>query len=147
MERGHRLAFDFGDVRIGVAVSDPDSILASPVATLESKNVDLWNQIFSLLGQYQPVALYVGRPIHLGGQASPSTSKAEMFAKELEERFEIPTFLIDERLSTVSAQRLMREVGKSARESRKNIDQAAAVEILNQALEIEKARQRARGDV
>ncbi len=145
MERGRRLAFDFGDVRIGVAVSDRDSILASPVVTLESRSVELWNEIFALLGEFEPIALYVGRPIHLGGQESLSTSKAELFAKELSERFELPTFMIDERLSTVSAQRKMRDVGKSTLESRKNLDQAAAVEILNLALEIEKARERALG--
>ena len=146
MERGRRLAFDFGDVRIGIAVSDQDSILASPVVTLEARSAHLWDEIFALLGEFEPVALYVGRPIHLGGQESLSASKAELFAKELEERFELPTFLIDERLSTVSAQRQMREIGKTSRESRKNIDQLAAVGILNLAIEIEKSRDRDRLD-
>ena len=146
MERGRRLAFDFGDVRIGIAVSDQDSILASPVVTLETRSINLWDEIFALLGEFQPIALYVGRPIHLGGQESLSANKAEIFAKELEERFDLPTFLIDERLSTVSAQRQLREIGKSTRAGRKNIDQMAAVEILNLALEIEKTRDRDRLD-
>lgn len=145
MERGRRLAFDYGDVRIGVAVSDRDSILASPVVTLSTKSLDLWEEIFALLGEYEPIALYVGKPVHLGGQKSASTQKAENFAKELAERFDLPVLLIDERLSTVSAQRQLREAGKSSRESRKIIDQGAAVEILNLALETEKSRDRKPG--
>jgi putative Holliday junction resolvase len=145
VERGRRLAFDYGDVRIGVAVSDRDSILASPVVTLSTKSLDLWEEIFALLGEYEPIALYVGKPVHLGGQKSASTQKAENFAKELAERFDLPVLLIDERLSTVSAQRQLREAGKSSRESRKIIDQGAAVEILNLALETEKSRDRKPG--
>ncbi|MCX6430247.1 MAG: Holliday junction resolvase RuvX [Actinobacteria bacterium] len=139
MQRGRRLAFDFGDVRIGVAVSDPDSILASPVITLQTKSEALWDEIFDLLGEYEPIALYVGRPIHLAGHESPSTQKSELFAKELQERFDLPVTLVDERLSTVAAQRQLRDAGVSSRASKKSIDQAAAVEILNAGLDIERA--------
>jgi putative Holliday junction resolvase len=140
MQRGRRLAFDYGDVRIGVAVSDPDSILASPVTTLSTKGLGLWDEIFTLLGEYEPIELFVGRPIHLAGHESPSTSKAELFAKELAQRYDLPVSMIDERLSTVSAQRQLREAGVSSKASKKNIDQAAAVSILNSALDSQKAR-------
>lgn len=139
MEKGRRLAFDFGDVRIGVAVSDRDSILATPVVTLEAKKMDLWDRIFDLLAEYEPVHVYVGRPIHLAGHESESTVKAELFASELRERFDLDVTMIDERLSTVSAQRSMREAGKSSRDFKAAIDQAAAVAILEMALDIEKA--------
>ena len=136
MSRGRRLAFDFGDVRIGVAVSDPDSILASPVSTLQSKSADLWDQIFDLLKEYEPLEAFVGRPVHLAGHVSDSTAKAEIFAQELRERFDLSVTLIDERLSTVSAQRALKSAGVSSREAKSAIDQMAAVEILKTGLEI-----------
>jgi putative Holliday junction resolvase len=146
VQRGRRLAFDFGDVRIGVAVSDQDSILATPVVTLLAKREDLWDRIFDLLGEYEPIHVYVGRPIHLSGNESDSTTKAELFAAEFRDRFDIEVSMIDERLSTVSAQRSMREAGLSAREAKDAIDQAAAVAILEMALDIEKAQVRRDGN-
>lgn len=140
MQRGRRLAFDFGDVRIGVAVSDPDSVLATPVETLLTKRGDLWDRIFDLLAEYEPVEVFIGRPVHLSGNESPSTDKAEIFAAQFGERFDVHVTLIDERLSTVSAQRLMRQAGVSARDSKSTIDQMAAVAILEMALENEKAK-------
>ncbi len=140
MQRGRRLAFDFGDVRIGVAVSDQDSIMATPVETLLAKREDLWDRIFDLLAEYEPVHVYVGRPVHLSGNESDSTTKAELFASEFRERFDVEVTMIDERLSTVSAQRSMREAGLSTRESKGAIDQAAAVAILEMALDLEKSQ-------
>jgi putative Holliday junction resolvase len=145
VQRGRRLAFDFGDVRIGVAVSDQDMILATPVETLMTKRVDLWDRIFDLLAEYEPVRVYVGRPVHLSGNESDSTTKADLFAADLRDRFDVEVTMIDERLSTVSAQRLMREAGLSARESKGAIDQAAAVAILEMALDIEKSQARRDG--
>ena len=136
MNRGRRLAFDFGDVRIGVAVSDPDSILASPVSTLQSKSADLWDRIFDLLKEYEPLEVFVGRPVHLAGHVSDSTAKAEIFAQELRERFDLSVTLIDERLSTVTAQRALKNAGVSSRDAKSAIDQMAAVEILKTGLEI-----------
>lgn len=135
MRKGRRLAFDYGDVRIGVAVSDRDSILASPVTTLEAKKIDLWDRVFDLLSEYEPVEVFVGKPIHMAGHESQSAHKAELFAAELRERFDLEVTLIDERLSTVSAQRQLREAGRSARESKSAIDQAAAVAILEMGLD------------
>ena len=140
MIRGRRIAFDFGDSRIGVAVSDPDSILAAPVATLTTKSVDLWDQIFQLFSEYEPTEIFVGKPVHLAGHESDSTIKAELFAREINERFDIEVTLIDERLSTVSAQRKLKEAGMSSRDSKSAIDQASAVGILEQGLEMAKAR-------
>lgn len=142
MQKGRRLAFDFGDVRIGVAVSDRDSILATPVDTLLTKKEDLWDRIFDLLAEYEPIHVYVGRPVHLSGSESESTAKAELFASEFRDRFDIGVTMIDERLSTVSAQRSMREAGLTARESKSAIDQVAAVAILEMALDIEKSKEK-----
>jgi putative Holliday junction resolvase len=140
VERGRRIAFDFGDARIGVAVSDPDSILATPVTTLNTKSQDLWDQIFQLFSEYEPIEIFVGRPTHLAGHESDSTLKSELFAKEIHERFGLTVSLIDERLSTVSAQRKLKDAGLSTRDSKNAIDQASAVGILELALEMAKAR-------
>lgn len=142
MERGRRIAFDFGDARIGVAVSDPDSILAVPVITLDTKSQNLWDQVFELFSEYEPVEIFVGRPVHLAGHKSESTAKSELFAKEIRERFGLKVSLIDERLSTVSAQRKLKDAGLSTRKSKGAIDQASAVGILELALESAKERER-----
>jgi putative Holliday junction resolvase len=138
VRKGRRIAFDYGDVRIGVAVSDQDGILATPVLTLATKKLDLWDRIFDVFAEYEPIELYVGRPVHLAGHASDSTTKAELFAKELRERFDLTVTMIDERLSSVSAQRQLREAGRSAKDSRSAIDQVAAIGILELALSIER---------
>ncbi len=142
MQKGRRLALDYGDVRIGVAVSDPDCILATPVTTIPTKSEDLWDRVFDLLAEYEPVRVYIGRPVHLSGNESDSTSKAEIFADHFREKYDVEVLMVDERLSTVSAQKSMREAGRSGRDSKGVIDQAAAVAILETALEIEKNRDR-----
>jgi putative Holliday junction resolvase len=140
MQRGRRIAFDYGDVRIGVAVSDPDSILASPLTTLSSGDPKLFEQISVLITEHEPVAIYVGEPLNLSGQSSTSAQKSAAFAGKLHTEFGIPVSMIDERLSTVSATNAMRQSGVNAKDARSKIDMAAAVAILEQGLAIEKAK-------
>ena len=137
---GRRIAFDYGDVRIGVAICDRDAILASPLTTLQSKEPKLFDQISLLISEYKPVALYVGEPLNLSGASSSSAQKARLFADKLSEFFAIPVTMIDERLSTVSATNAMRESGVNAKEARAKVDMAAAVAILEQAIRLEKAK-------
>lgn len=140
MQRGRRIAFDYGDVRIGVAVCDPDAILATPVATLKASDSKLHNQILEIVAEYDPIHIYVGKPSHMDGRDSPSAMKATNFAKMLGELTPCPVTLIDERLSTVTAMRTMHDSGVKQKDARASIDQAAAVAILNFALEIEKQK-------
>ena len=140
MQRGRRIAFDYGDVRIGVAISDPDSILASPLTTLSSGDPKLFKQIAELITEHEPIAFYVGQPLHLSGQSSLSVEKATAFADKLSAQFQISVTMIDERLSTVYAANAMRQVGVNAKEARSKIDMAAAVAILEQGLAIDKAK-------
>ena len=140
MQRGRRIAFDYGDVRIGVAMSDPDSILASPLTTLTSGDPKLFQQIAVLFDEHEPVALYVGEPLNLSGELSASAQKAAAFAEKLQTEFNIPVTMIDERLSTVSATNAMRQSGVNAKDARSKVDMAAAVAILEQGLAIEKAK-------
>ena len=140
MQRGRRIAFDYGDVRIGVAISDPDSILASPLTTLSSGDPKLFKQIAELITEHEPIAFYVGQPLHVSGQSSLSVDKAVAFAEKLSAQFQISVTMIDERLSTVSAANAMRQSGVNAKEARSKIDMAAAVAILEQGLAIDKAK-------
>ena len=140
MQRGRRIAFDYGDVRIGVAISDPDSILSSPLTTLLSGDPKLFKHISELISEHEPVAIYVGEPLNLSGESSTSAQKAISFAQELRTQFNVPVSMIDERLSTVSANNAMRESGVNAKDARGKIDMAAAVAILEQGLAIEKAK-------
>ena len=140
MQRGRRIAFDYGDVRIGVAVCDPDGILASPVATLLSADKKLKSQLVEIFDEYEPIKIYVGKPSNMDGTAGAAAGRADVFCALLATLTVTPIELIDERLSTVSASRTLRDSGVSAKDSRSKIDQAAAVAILEFALSIEKNR-------
>ena len=140
MLRGRRIAFDYGDVRIGVAISDPDSILASPLTTLSSGDPKLFKLIADLVAEHEPVAFYVGDPINLSGESSASAQKARAFADDVHSEFSIPVTMIDERLSTVSATNAMRESGINSKDARSRIDMAAAVAILEQGIAQDRAK-------
>jgi putative Holliday junction resolvase len=132
--RGRRIAFDYGDVRIGVAVCDADAILSSPLPALRSNEPKLFLKIEELINEYEPVLFFVGLPLNMSGTEGDSAEKAKVFASELSERFTIPVTFIDERLSTVTAQRKLKDAGVSSRESKELIDSMAAVAILEQGI-------------
>jgi len=140
MQRGRRIAFDYGDVRIGVATSDADSIICSPLTTLKSSDKSLLKSIAEIFLEIQPIQIFVGRPALLSGKDGVATDKAVAFADVLRGITEIEVTMIDERLSTVSAARNLREAGKSAKDSKDSIDMAAAVGILEFAIDLEKRK-------
>ena len=144
MLRGVRFGVDVGSVRIGVAQCDPDGMLATPLETIAAGETAI-PKIIDLIKEHAPIAVYVGNPLSLNGQVTQSTIEASEFALALvsaisshPEIGEIEVRLIDERLSTVSAQRGLHEVGRTQKSSREVIDQAAAIIILEHALESEK---------
>ena len=140
MKRGRRIAFDYGDVRIGVAVSDSDSILSSPLTTLKATDRNLNQLISQILSEIDPVAIYVGRPALLSGKDGSASEKASEFVARLATMTTVPIEMIDERMSTISAARNLRDAGRNAKESKESIDMAAAVAILDFAIEIEKRK-------
>jgi len=140
MLRGRRIAFDHGDVRIGVAVSDPDSIVCTPLMVLKRSDKNLKSHLVELFAEIEPVAIYVGRPALLSGKDSTASAKSQEFVEILQGLTSISIDLIDERLSTVSAARTLREAGRNAKNSKDVIDMVAAVAILDFAIEIEKRR-------
>lgn len=135
---GTRIGFDFGEKRIGVATSDPESILVSPHATIlnDEKLTEKLKEIFRHI---KPIYAVVGNPRHLSGENSSKSVQAIEFAKLIQSIFTGPIYLVDERLSTSNAYAQMREVGKNSKDSKAVIDQIAAVNILESAILNEKA--------
>jgi putative Holliday junction resolvase len=131
---GRRLAFDYGDVRIGVAVCDIDAILSTPLEPLNSKHPELIYHIRELVKEYEPVRIYVGQPLNLSGEPSASSAKASTFAEQLRSNFDCDVVMIDERLTTVSASALLTQAGVNTKDQKKLIDSVAAVAILESGL-------------
>lgn len=130
-----------GSVRIGVACSDPDGILATPVETVRrdrsGKHV---RRLAELAAELGAVEVVVGLPRTLADRTGPSAVDAMELADALAQRIApTPVRLADERLTTVSAQRSLRAAGVRAREQRAVIDQAAAVAILQSWLDQRRA--------
>jgi putative Holliday junction resolvase len=138
---GARLGIDVGRARIGVARCDPSVILAVPVETVprsaEGEDGDV-RRILEIAAEYDAIELVVGNPLSLSGQATASTEDAIAFAERLAATG-AHVRLVDERMSTVSAQQALRSAGKSSRKQRPIIDQAAAVIILQHAIDAERA--------
>lgn len=147
MRIGRRLGVDVGSVRIGVAVSDRDGLLATPVETVRAGGGDL-ARLAALAGEYEVVETVVGLPRSLSGGEGPAARAARDFAAGLARIIHpIPVRLVDERLTTVTATRGLRESGVRGRKGRTVIDQAAAVVILQNALDAERASGRAPGSL
>lgn len=134
MLKGVRLGVDVGTVRVGVAASDPDCIMAFPLETVQRSAVAV-REVAQLAQDRGAIEVIVGLPRHLSGAEGSSAQDARNFAQELAELLDVPVRLIDERLSTASASRAMREAGRSSRKQRNVVDQAAAVVILDSALD------------
>jgi putative Holliday junction resolvase len=138
LPRGRRLGVDVGKVRVGVAVSDPDGILASPLVTVARDLTEGDDRVPSdiadlvrLVLEYEAVGVIVGLPRHLSGNEGLAAVDARGYAARLATAIEpVPVTLADERLSTVVASRRLAERGVRGRKQRAVVDQAAAVEIL-----------------
>ncbi|RAV07522.1 Holliday junction resolvase RuvX, partial [Mycobacterium colombiense] len=143
--RGRRLGIDVGSVRIGVACSDPDAILATPVETVRrDRNGKHLRRLVALVAEYEAVEVVVGLPRTLADRTGPSALDAIEVADKLAEALArrvppVPVRLADERLTTVAAQRSLRAAGVRAKEQRAVIDQAAAVAILQSWLDQRRA--------
>ena len=144
MRSGVRVACDVGSVRIGLARSDALGILAVPLPAVPA-GPDAVAEVLSVLDEWQAIELYVGLPLHLSGAEGPSAEAARLWASEVGERTATPIRLIDERLSTVQAQRGLHAGGRSTRQSRAVIDSASAVVVLQAALDQEQSTGRAAG--
>lgn len=144
MRRGVRVGVDVGRARIGVARSDLEGMLAVPVETIRRGDGDV-PELVRLAEDLSVFEFVVGLPLSLSGAETASTADARDFAERLTAATGLPVRLVDERLSTVAAQRSLHTAGKDVRGSRPVIDQVAATIILQTALDTERTSGRPPG--
>ena len=132
------LGIDHGDARIGVAATDEFGILAYPLETIYRSRTDALERLVELALGRKIRTLVLGLPLRMDGSEGDSAAKVRKFALQLEARLpNIPLALVDETLTTSSAAEKLRAAGKNAKRQKAIIDQAAAVEILNQWMDVD----------
>ncbi|SDE24006.1 Holliday junction resolvase RuvX [Auraticoccus monumenti] len=146
MRTGVRLGLDWGKARIGVARCDAAGTLAFPVTTVRAGR-DAYAEVAALVAEHEAVEVVLGLPLALDGTEARAATDVRDHAVRLARRLEVPVRLVDERLSTVQASRGMRSAGRDSRAQRALIDQAAAVEILERALDAERRSGRPPGEL
>jgi putative pre-16S rRNA nuclease len=146
LSRGRRLGVDVGKVRVGVALSDPDGILASPLVTVsrdmgaaaDSVPADI-AELVRLVREHEAVQVVVGLPVRLDGSEGTAAIDIRAYAERLARAVgHVPVVLADERMSTVVASRRLAERGVRGKRQRAVVDQAAAVEILQSWLDAQR---------
>lgn len=139
MRAGVRLALDMGAKRIGVARCDREAIMAVPIDTLDASNPDWTTRVQGLVAEYEPIEIVIGNPVSLRGTAELASASVRERALLLQASVpQTPIRLVDERLTTATALRQLREAGRDARAAKSRVDAAAAVGILEFALEVER---------
>ena len=129
------MAFDYGDVRTGVAVCDKMELLASPVAVVkENYQPKLIEKLMPLIAEKQPELLVVGLPKNMDGTLGFRAQACLDFAEKLTERSGVPHEMVDERLSSVMAHNALHQVGKKEKKHGAVVDAVAATEILDRYL-------------
>lgn len=125
------LGLDIGEVRVGVAVSDAEGRVASPLAVLDARALaaDL-RPLARLVADYEAEALVVGLPVTLGGDEGPQAASVRRTAERLSQALGLPVVYVDERLSSAQARRAMREAGVAERKQRGALDKVAAAVML-----------------
>lgn len=137
MRTGVRVAVDVGSVRVGVARSDASGTLAVPVDTLARDKGDI-EALVELVREYEALEVVVGYPITLNNERGPAAVAAVEYAQRLATAVSpVPVVMVDERLTTAAAQRGLHAAGRTTKTSRSVIDQAAAVQLLQDALDAE----------
>jgi putative Holliday junction resolvase len=147
VRHGVRLGIDPGEARIGVSRCDPSGVLATPVETVPRGEGDL-ARLRAVVEEEGAVEVVVGLPRSLSGREGPAAARARGFALDLARALApVPVRLFDERLTTITAESQLRERGRKGARRRAVVDQAAAVVILQQALDTERSRGTAPGEL
>ncbi len=131
---GRVLGIDHGDVRIGIAMSDPTEFLASSLCVLDSTNAGL-DRIAALIAEHEVEKIVVGLPRNMDGSYGSATEKVRKFIEKLKTKTDVPVFEWDERLSTVSAHNALREAGLDGKKRKGVVDKVAAQIILQNYLD------------
>jgi len=156
MRHGVRVGIDVGSVRVGVARSDPSGLLATPVTTVRRevdadgrpKGDDGLSEVAAVVREHEALEVVVGLPLGLSGNAGAAAALARGYAERIAQQVApVPVRLVDERLSTVTATRALRDAGVKQRRHRPVVDQVAAVVILQSALDAERASGRPPGQL
>ncbi len=135
-EPGRVLALDVGERRIGVALSDPTRTLASPLTTIRAvPRSTALKRILTLIRDYEVTALVIGLPLTMNGDVGPQATQVQQFVNELRPLIDIPIFFVDERLTTVAAERMMIDLKIKPEQRRVRIDEVAASIILQDFLD------------
>ena len=138
MSSGRVLALDFGTRRVGVAVSDPLGITGQAHSVLDGEDPALMDRIARLAAQLEAERIVVGLPVSLDGREGPAAEAARRFAGSVGEATGLPVHLVDERFTTVSAERVLVEAGLSGRRRRRVRDRVAAAVLLQSYLDGER---------
>lgn len=130
------LALDVGDKRIGLALSDPTGLLATPLTTIERSNQERdVAEVVRLAQEHEAVRILVGMPFLMSGRAGPQAHATRDFVRALAGATDIPIDTRDERLSSVQAERMLRDSGSQPSRDRAMVDAAAAAVILQSYLD------------
>lgn len=132
---GRIICLDYGEARIGVAVSDPSQIIASPLRYINARQEGVTDDILSLIDEYNADKLVIGLPLNLKGRNSEKTREVKEFYNEIKEILSIPVELWDERFSTVTAEKALRQGNIKAKKQRHIVDSLSAQIILQNYLD------------
>ncbi len=133
---GRLLGIDYGQKRVGIAISDPSQFIASTLTTIVYEdNAVLMREVKKILDHHDIAGVVIGRPVNMDGTIGEMAEKAAEIAKQIEEQTHLPVLLWDERWSSASAKKLLLETGKSPSKNKKRIDQIAAAYILQSYLD------------
>ena len=128
------LGIDYGDTRIGIALSDPMQIITKPFVTLKN-NEEFLDELKKIINEKEVEAVVVGYPVGMKGQVTKQTEKVEVFIEKLKSTLEIEIIKIDERLSSVSAENILRQQGVKTGHNKSMIDDTSAAIILQEYLD------------
>ncbi|MBN1466768.1 Holliday junction resolvase RuvX [candidate division KSB1 bacterium] len=133
---GRIVGIDYGHKRIGLAMSDPFQMMASTLDTLANANrPHAIEEIATIVRENDVCAIVVGKPLHMSGDEGEMTNKVREFVGTLADKIDVPIFLWDERWTTMSAEKLLIETGRSPSRNRHRIDQVAAAYLLQSFLD------------
>lgn len=130
------IGLDLGDKTIGVAVSDPSGLIAQGIKTIKRKNIkyDI-DEIIKIVNEYNAEKIVMGLPKNMNGTMGPSSQKVIEFSEKIKKHIDIEIIFQDERLTTVSAQRILIEADLSREKRKKVVDAVAATYILQTYLD------------
>ena len=133
---GRLLAIDYGEKRLGLAISDPNQIISKPLKTLIlSDSKYIYNELEKIISDYEIQKLIIGLPVGMNGKNTQQTRKVEAFKEFLQNKIDIPIILFDERLSSVSAKKSLISQGVKTGHNKSKIDQTAAAIFLQHFLD------------